>query len=258
MEVSIMTAADRSGRLDHGCHQLSEYFGALEKSRAIVIKRSAYPVFVLHFGILVLALPKLFVGGGPREYAEQTLGVFLLIYGIAAVIALVVAELRRMGGSSPAMDRMLRAIPLIGKVRSSFALARFCATYETQLQAGVNVMDSLSSAGQASQSAGIVSAVRAALPELRAGGQVAELLARSNAFPSTMVRALRVAEETGDLDKELERLTEDFEQQALSRMETVGEWLPKLIYLTVLLYLGYQMVEIYQKVLSGYEKAIEM
>src|SRR5438067_11012207 len=71
MELSIVTACERSGRFDRGCAQLAAYFQALERARAIVWKRSAYPLFLLHFGIFTMALPSLFTGAGAVGYFKQ-------------------------------------------------------------------------------------------------------------------------------------------------------------------------------------------
>ena len=60
-----------------------------------------------------------------------------------------------MGRTDPAIDWLLGRVPLVGKLRRNLALSRFCATYEMQLQAGINVYDSLRAAADASQSARI-------------------------------------------------------------------------------------------------------
>lgn len=258
LEVSIVSACERSGRIDQGCEQLSEYFGTLARSRAVVLQRLTYPAFILHFGVFILALPKFLIGGSTRDYLKQTVGVLLVLYCAVAIVALVVSQLNRLGRTNPALDRLLRALPGFGKVRRCYSLARFCATYEAHLQAGVNVMESLTTAGKSSQSALIAGAVRKGLPEIRGGSQVAPLLAKSSAFPAQMIRALRLGEETGELDQELKRLTGTFEKEALARVETLSEWLPKIIYLAIMLYIAWQIVGVYQGMLSGYEKVLDL
>jgi len=258
MEISILTASERAGRLDHACEQLSSYFGALENARAAVLKRSAYPAFVLHFGVFILAAPKLALGGTVVEYAKQTVGFLLMVYAAVTIVFALVKQLARAGESNAQIDAVLRALPIFGKLRRSFSLARFCATYEAQLGAGVNVLDALSSAAQAGRSGVITQSIDAALPQIRAGAQVGPLLQNSRAFPSSMTRAFRLAEETGELDQELQRLTHEFEQEALSRVETVSEWLPKIVYLLVVLYLAYQMIGIYQRTATEYGKLLDL
>lgn len=245
LEASIVSACDRSGRLEQGCVYLSGYFGKLDDARQFIIKKSAYPVFVLHFGVFVLALPRLVLGGSGHDYLNATFGFLLLLYGCCFIVALLASILTHEGALQPFTDRLLRLIPGVGKMRRAFALARFCATYEMQLQSGVNVIDSLSSAGAASQSALVIAAVRKAVPQIRTGAQVGPLLSGSNAFTEAMIRAIRIGEETGELDRELKRLAEAFQQEAVTRLETLATVFSKLIYFAVVIYVGSQIVQGY-------------
>jgi type IV pilus assembly protein PilC len=178
---------------------------------------------------------------------------FLLVYGIALVIALAVPLLSDTGATSRVVDSLLRCIPLIGAIRRNFAVSRFCSTYEMQLGAGVNVMDALKAAGRASRSGLIATTVARALPEVLKGGQVGPLLSRGNAFSEDMLRDLTVAEQTGRLDEELDRLAEAHRRAALSKLDILAEWVPRLIYIGVLMYVGYRIVSFY----AGYMKTIE-
>lgn len=252
LEAGIVAAVERAGRLDRGLAQLAAYFGALDAARAGVMRKIAYPVFVLHFGILVLGLPTL-IASGAGAYAKETGFIFALFYGVAIVIGLAVPLLRDLGATDASVDALLRFVPLIGGIRRDFAMARFCATYEMQLDAGVNVMDGLAAAGRASRSAKIATAVKRALPEVRGGAQVGPLLAVSQAFPEEMIRSFCVGEETGRLGEELARLAAEYQASAITRLDTLAEWLPKLIYLAVCAYIGYRIVSWY----GGYLQQVE-
>lgn len=259
MERSVIEACERSGRFDQGCQRLSTYFAALASARRVVIRKSLYPLFTLHFGILMLGLPRFFVGpgAGVGAYLEHTLGVLLLFYGVAAIVWISFRNFSRLAVTSVAADRFYRAIPVIGKIHSWFALARFCATYEMQLNSAVNVVESLFSAWSVSQSAAIRATVEAIIPEVRLGAQVGPLLSRSGVFPSEMMRAFRVGEETGKLDEELRQMAEGFEEKALDRVASLAEWLPKLIYAAIAVYLAFEIVDSYRTVLAGYGKILD-
>ena len=252
MEAGIVAAVERAGRLDRGLTQLATYFGALEAARSSAWKKAAYPIFVLHFGILALGV-KTLVTDGVGPFVREVGMLLLLVYGIALVVALAVPLLADTAATSPAVDRLLRCLPLIGSLRKNFAVSRFCSTYEMQLGAGVNVIDSLRAAGRASRSGLIAATVARALPEVVKGGQVGALLSRGPAFPEGMLRDLTVAEQTGRLDEELDRLAEEHRRAALATLEVLAEWVPRLIYLGVLAYLGFRIVSFY----AGYYKTIE-
>ncbi|MGB8355546.1 MAG: type II secretion system F family protein, partial [Chthoniobacteraceae bacterium] len=183
LEAAIIGACARTGRIDQGCGYLSEYFARLDTARRFIISKSLYPLFVLHFGVFSTSLPKLVSeDGSANAYFKSTLGVLFLFYGCAIVIALAVSLVISEGARSTMVDQLLRMIPGFGKMRRAFALSRFCATYEMQLQSGVNVMDALTSAGNASQSAMVRQVVKKAVPLVRGGSQVGPLLSGSRAF----------------------------------------------------------------------------
>jgi type II secretory pathway component PulF len=183
-------------------------------------------------------------------YLKQTFGVLILVYGIVLVIALLVPLLRDAGAKSALLDRLLRRLPLVGRIREALSTARFCATYEMQLNAGINVIDGLEAAQRASRSGLIRAAVEHAIPELRGGAQVGGLLAVSGAFPEPMIRSFCVGEQTGELDQELQRMAREYQTEGLARLETLAEWLPRFFYIAILLYLGYGIITWYQEYLT--------
>ncbi len=256
-EASVISAVESSGRLEHGLEQLSTYYAALAFARETIIRKSAYPIFVLHFGILSLGLPELFKADGGIGFIRQTGTIFAIGYGLAVAAYLLLPSLREAGTTNAAVDRVLQLLPVLGKLRRSFAMARFCMIYQIELDAGVNVLDALTAAGRASRSGLVHAAVESALPDIRNGAQVGPLLAGSHAFPEDVSRSILVGEESGELDSELRRLATDYQADALVRLETAAEWFTKLIYLSVVIYIGWRIVGTYQGYTSEVRKLLD-
>ena len=243
LEVGIVFACEKSGRLEYGLTMLSGYFGSLAAARERVLAKCAYPVFMLHLSVLMLNVSKLLTEG-MNPYLRQAGGTLGLFWALVLVALLLFPLLRDAGAGGPGLDSFLRNIPVIGKIRSSFSTSRFCAVYAMQLDAGINVIDALEAAQRASLSGMIKQAVRNAIPEIRNGSQVGPLLAASRAFPEPVIRAILVGEQTGELDEELTRMTKEYQEKGVARLETVADWLPKLLYIGICLYVGVQMVGI--------------
>ncbi len=252
MECTALAALERTGRMDRGFQHLADYFGALYEARRETIRGSAYPVIVLHLGVLVSKLPTLIMTSDVGTYLRQTGFIFFCLYGVFAIIALLIPFLRDAGEKSAMADWLLNLIPFTGKIRRSFALARFCATYDMHLEAGVNVMDSLQSAGRASRSGLITNAVEHAVPELRQGSQLGPQLAQFRAFPQSFVQTIMVAENTGELDKALERLTSQYQSDGMRALRAFANWVPRILYFGVAIYVAYSIVTMY----AGYLKAV--
>jgi type II secretory pathway component PulF len=254
LEAGMFTASDRAGRLENGLDHASEYYGALSEARSRMWSRAAYPLFVLHIGFVALSLPVIFAPkGGVEAFVTTVLiavaGLWLAILGGGFLLSALLSAAAR----NTALDRALRSIPLLGKLRRAFALSRFCAAYNLQLDAGVNVLASLEVAGRASGSAIIRAAADEALPAVRSGGKVGAALVATRAFPEPFVRAFTVGEETGQLDQELRRLADEYRQSALRGLEALADWVPKLLFLAILIYLAFRIVSFYQ----GYFKGIQ-
>jgi type II secretory pathway component PulF len=257
LEIAVITAVEKSGQLERGLRELSEYFGAMNQARIDIIKRSAYPVFLLHFGILVLSAPTLFTKDASHYFREVGTA-FFFVYSTAIIVALATPLLRHLGAANSILDRLLICIPVLGNIRRSFALSRFCTVYGLQLDAGINVIDSVLSAGRSSLSGLVQSAVDAVVPRVRTGAQVGPLLAASDAFPTDLTQALIVGEETGSLDDELRRMGKEFRDKGMSALEIFADWLPKLLYIGIVVYLGWKCVSLYQNsVMPVYKGLLE-
>ena len=246
MERACLSAASRTGRLDFVLQRLADYFGTLARARAEVIRHCAYPVFILHFGIVATNLP-LLINDGLPSFLRAVGTVLLWIYAGVLAFFILAPIVTDSGATSALLDRLLRSVPLLGWIRRDFAVARFFGTYDMQLDAGVNVIDSALAAGEASRSGLLHKAVRRALPSLRAGDPLGPLLERvSGALPRDAAGALILAEESGELHRTLPQLQDEYEKDGMHRLQIAAEWLPRLLYITVGIYTGYRIVEFYK------------
>lgn len=253
LEASIIGAGARSGRLDQGCRYLSEYYAGLDSARKAVIRKMLYPIFLLHFTAFIGALPQLVTTGDFVAYFKSSAGVLVVIYLCCAVLGFVASMVLFEGARRTGVDRFLRMIPVYGRMRRAFALSRFCATYEMQLDSGVNVMDSLTAAARTSQSALVKEVIDRAVPQVRAGSQVGPLLAGTEAFTPDMVRTILVGEETGNLDEELKRMAHEFDADARWQLDLLGGIFSKGIYIMIMVYTGYIIISGYM----GYFKVLD-
>ena len=107
LEVSMIAASSNSGRLEQAFVYLANYFEALETLRAGIVKRSLWPVIQLHFGVLVVNLGALFLGGLTlRQYLVRsalTLGAFYLAGAAIWSVVAIVLQLGR--GAAPRWTR---------------------------------------------------------------------------------------------------------------------------------------------------------
>jgi type II secretory pathway component PulF len=258
LEACVFTAGDRAGRLDAALAQASQYYAAMAAARTNIRSRLAYPVFVIHFALLVLPLKVILTAGGGLAAYFKSVAFAIGGLWLGVVILVVLARaLLSTAAQNAAADRLLRAVPVVGKLRRDFALSRFCFAYHMMLDAGVNVLASLEISASASGSAILRAAVAEALPAVRNGGQVGSALEKTLAFPEPFVRAFSVGEDTGELDRELQRIADESRAAAMRRLDTIVEWLPRLIYISIMVYIGWGIVSFYLGYYRGLEKVME-
>ncbi len=251
LDAALFTASDRAGMLDHGFALASEYYAALAEARSTMWTRAAYPLFILHFAFLAFNVTKLVNGDGLGEFARAVLAAWAVLWAALVTLIVVGKFLTRAAARSATLDHLLGFIPLVGKLRRAFALSRFSAAFDMQLEAAVNAFDTLSAAAKASASAVIVIACDRALGAVRAGEKVGDALAATHAFPESFTRAFLVGEETGRLDHELRHLASEYRKSAFKRLEAIAEWVPRMLYIGVLIYIGYMVVGWYGGYLKG-------
>lgn len=253
LEACIVTAANRGGRLDRGCDQLARYFDALDRSRGEVFAGMAYPVVMMHLVLVSFSVPVLFSNGLAPFLWAMAKPLMALYAGVAAIWIMwqVLAEAAR---TNVTVEMFLRRVPGVGPIREKFALARFFATLDAQLEAAVNIWDAFANAARTSDSARIITAAREAMPMLRAGEQLSEVLAAKKVLPAEFVRSFRVAEKAGELDAELTVMAQRTEEMAVAALKRWSEWLPRILYAGVLFYAAWMIVQTYANYLGQVNK----
>jgi type II secretory pathway component PulF len=250
LEASIITAASRGGKLDKGCDQLARYFEAQVRARSEMVGKMIYPLVMLNLTVFVVNITTLIGGGGLIPYLWATIEPLATFYALMFGGWLCWQTFTEAARHSVAADNLLRRIPGVGPIREKFALARFFSTLDAQLEAQVNIWDAFANAAKTSDSARIIVAAKDAMPMLQAGERLSEALAAKKVIPEDYVRSFRVAEQTGELDKELTILAQRSEELAVAALNRWAEWLPRLIYGMVLVFAGWQIVHWYSNYLA--------
>ncbi len=258
VDCEILAAGEQSGRLEEACRELADYYSHLESGRKRAVAASLYPLFILHLGALLLSVPAAVIDGNLMKFFTQV-GTFLgTAYLAGAVIFSAYWILARSFQSSTFADRLIRTIPVVGGCFWDAALARFCLVLSLGIRSADGVLSSLRRAGRASKSASVEAAADAAVPLIRAGTGFAKALASSRAFPTDLERVFHVAEASGRLDEEITRWAGVYRERFFTRIETLTEWLPRLLYLLIVALVVYRMFGTISLISGAYSSVLEM
>jgi type IV pilus assembly protein PilC len=256
---ALIGAGEESGRLDLCLKMLGNYYQQMGSMSREVIMGTLYPLFLIHLALLIFPsrfLTGIFLNNGVERFVQNKLIVFGTFYGI--VIALLLLGNARFGTFwRDTLAAIGDAIPVLGKARKNLALARFCASLEALLSAGVPVIESWTLAAQACGSTPIRKAVEQAMPRVHAGATPAEVVQQMPIFPDVFRSLYATGEVSGQLDGTLVRLHTLFEENARVKFQAFREWTPRVVFLVIAVVIGYQIISFYLGYFDNINKMIQ-
>jgi type II secretory pathway component PulF len=254
MEVSLLAAGERGGRIEAAFEHLARYYELRQKSRDKAVGALVYPIILLHFGLVLPELPQVIMGDGSIGRILLQLAIawaLLLGLGFGAVAAV------KLAATSPAADAFLNRIPLIGGVRRHWSLARFCQVFHTGLLAAFQMSENLKMAGTASQSAVLAHAGKDAAESIEGGQTLTASMKRTRAFPVVFMQSVATAEESGTLDREMERWAVAEAELASQAQDRLAEWVPRIFYVLVALYVAARILATFAAVYAPLFKMMD-
>jgi type II secretory pathway component PulF len=259
LEVSLLAAGERGGRIESSCEHLARYYELRQKSKDKAIGALVYPIILLHLGLVLPEMPNFFL----QDSAAGVVGSIVWHIGIAWLlmggIGVVALWLLKSAATSTAADGLLHSIPLIGGARRHWVLARFCQVFQTGLLASFRMSETLQLAGDASQSANIRAAALRASRSLEAGERLTPALKQTGAFPKTFMQSVATAEESGTLDREMERWAVAEAELGARAQDRVAEWVPRIFYFLIVAYVAFRIISmVYDIYGRTYGEALKM
>ena len=249
-DVALLTAGEQSGRLDSSFQILGEYYDDRARLARQVISGLTYPLFILHFAILVIPFPQLFLTGNWGPYLSQTLGPLIPAWGIV-LLFLYAGQARRGIRWRGVVEGVLRQIPVLGKARHHLALSRLSLALEALLSAGVPVISAWPMAAAASSSPALERAVAGWKQALLTGESPADLLRSTRAFPEMFSNLYSTGEISGKIDDTLKRLRRYYQDDSARKMQALAQWVPRFLYLIIVVLLGMQIIGFWTNYYGG-------
>jgi type IV pilus assembly protein PilC len=130
--------------------------------------------------------------------------------GVVAV-ALALGLVLRTEGGRYARDRLLLGLPLVGDAVRFALVERFCRVLSSMAGAGVSLPEALRVATESLRNLVFMRSLRGVGEAMLQGEGLAMPLSATKLFPGTAARMIRVGEETGTLDHQLEVIARFYE-----------------------------------------------
>jgi type IV pilus assembly protein PilC len=128
------------------------------------------------------------------------------------LVVLFIAITRTRGGKY-ARDALLLKVPVLGETIQYALVERFCRVLASMVSAGVSLTEGLAVTTEAMRNRVYMQRLGEVSEQMLEGQGIAAPLARTGLFPGTATQMLRVGEDTGSLDTQLEVTAEYYETE---------------------------------------------
>jgi type IV pilus assembly protein PilC len=229
--VNMISAGEIGGVLDLILARLADFMEKAAKLKKKVIGAMIYPGVVISIAVGVVTMIMIFVipkfEGIFKDFKLELPGPTLVLlgmshffandYGWVYLIAFpfvfggILKLLRLSEGGRFAVDMAKIKIPIIGSIISKSSIARFTRTLGTLISAGVPILDAINITKETSGNEVYARALLKVHDAIREGESMADPLRATKVCDAIVVNMIDVGEETGDLDKMLLKVADNYD-----------------------------------------------
>jgi len=262
--TNMVRAGELGGVLDVILQRLADF---MEKSQALkrkIVGAMIYPIAVISFavlivtGIMVWVVPsfeKIFSDMGRElpamtqnlmnvsRWMKDTGWMIILLLPVGAWLLMKLVRLSATGRYL--IDRIKLMFPILGRVVAKTGVERFCRTLGTLLSAGVPILEALSITRDTAGNEVFSRALRKVREGIREGESFAEPLRQAKIVEPMVVNMIDVGEETGDLDKMLQKVADTYAEEVSVLVSSMLSLLEPMMVILLGTIVGYIVISLF-------------
>jgi general secretion pathway protein F len=259
----MIRAGEASGMINLVLERLVDFSENQQTLMTKIRSALAYPIIMLFMGSAVIFLLMAFVVPkitGIFTDMHQTLPMITTIlitvsnflksfwWLILILLAAGIAIFKYMTAGTETGRRMWDnaklKIPLFGQINRKIAIARFCRTLATLLQSGVPLLSAMEIVRNIVNNIIIGDAIHQAARDLEEGKGLSGPLTQSGMFPPLVTEMIAVGEQSGTLEKMLNRIATAYENESQANIMIMTSLLEPIMILVMGLMVGFIVVSI--------------
>jgi len=233
---STVAAGEESGHLDSVLERLADYTEERQASQATVKKALIYPTMLVVASVLIVSFLLAYVvpqvvqvfDGMGQELPALTRVMLassdfvrawgLVVAGVVFVAVVLFRRAMRAESFKARVHGVLLKVPVVNKLIRGHNTAQFANTLAILSKSGVPVLEALDIASQVITSRPMRSAVKTAAAQVREGATLGASLERTGYFPPMLMHLIASGEQSGKLDKMLEKAATHQERELNATM----------------------------------------
>jgi type IV pilus assembly protein PilC len=229
--VNMVNAGEAGGVLDLILARLADFMEKAQKLKRKVIGAMIYPLVVVTIAVGIVTMIMIFVIPKFEEmfkdfkvelpdvtklllsisyfFAKQYGWIYILGFPFFVVALLRLAHMSE--GGRYAVDSVKLQIPILGSIVHKSVVARFTRTLGTLISAGVPILDAINITKETCGNEVFSRAMVKVHDAIREGESFADPLRATKICDAIVVNMVDVGEETGDLDKMLLKIADNYD-----------------------------------------------
>jgi len=233
--VSMVAAGETGGVLDLILSRVADFMEKAQKLKSRVKSAMVYPIVVLTaaFGILLAlmtfvvpkfneVLTEMLEGEEMHVITRTVLGIsawiaydfgWVVLIGVPFGMVFLARVMRRFRMGRFVLDTINLKLPVVGQLCSKVAVTRWTRTLGTLISAGVPILDAINVASETAGNEVFSKMLYNVQNSIRQGDTFAGPLRQSKTVDLIVSSMVSVGEETGDLDKMLMKVADNYDEQ---------------------------------------------
>lgn len=260
--TQTLKAGEASGQFPQVASRLAEFQEKEVARRSQITAALIYPAVLASVAVLVVLFMLLFVVprlsgifkdlGNDLPVTTQILlssTDFLTKNIVIIAIGFVVAILAYRGWIATPQgrltrDRMFLTVPVIGPVARKATVSRFARVLSTLVFGGVPILEALRLSGLAAGNRFFETSSIQVADDVRDGRPLAEAMRDAGAFPPVLTHMVAIGEETGDLPKMLNRVSDSLDFEVDNGVRRLVALVEPLVVLLMAVFVGFVVLSV--------------
>lgn len=265
---NMIKAGEMSGSLDQILDRLSTYLEKAEALNSKIKGAMSYPITILVIAsviviiLLVKVVPsfkEVFGSFGsalpPMTQVLLDVSEFEQKYAMHEIAGMIILGIlfniiKRTDKGAMFFDKLLLKMPIFGILVKKQTVARFARTLGTLLKSGVGILDALETVARSSGNKVIEKALLDTRAAVREGQSLTEPMKATGLFPSMVTQMVAVGEETGQLDDMLLRMSDFYDTEVDTAVESLMSMIEPMIMSILGVVIGYLVIAMFLPMFS--------
>jgi type IV pilus assembly protein PilC len=245
---NLVEAGEQAGILESLLTKLADYKEKSEGMKKKIKGALSYPISIMVVAMIVSAILLIYVvpvfadmfssfGGDLPALTQLAVDMsdfmvanWMPVFGTLIGLKIVFGQAKKRSVAfQNFLQKLSLKLPLFGELLTKSAIARFTRTLATMFAAGTPLVEAMDSVAGATGNIVYYEATMKIKEDVSTGIPLAESMRESGVFPNMCVQMTQIGEESGDIDKMLNKVADYYEEEVDALVEALSSMMEPLI-----------------------------